>query len=524
MTRRLVLGVLALAPFVVAAEEAVDLAALTRIRDEGLHRSQVMETAAYLCDMIGPRLTKSPSMKRANDWTRERFESWGLVNAHLEGFPFGVGWSFERASVHMIAPQVAPLHALPKAWAPGTNGSVRAKAVLFKLASEEDFAAAKGKLEGKIVLVAPAREVKGEDKPPLTRYSEKELLDLGAFEIPALQRIEKEREDDLKSIRFRKALNRFLEEEKAAAALEPSAWEGVLRVQRQGGFRPGEPRGVPTLVMLAEHYSRLARLLDRQIDVELEVDVKASFHEEDTTGYSTIAEIPGVDKKGEVVLAGAHLDSWHTAAGATDNAAGVAAVMEAARILKALGVKPRRTIRFALWSGEEQSHGGAEAYVAEHFGSWTGPEDAEERALDYALQRNRGHLVLKPDHAALSAYFNLDNGTGKIRGIYAEENAAVGPVFEAWIRPLADLGVTAVTQRRTTQTDHEAFNDVGLPGFQFIQDDVEYSTRTWHTNLDHFDRLKREDLMQAAVVMASFLYNAAMRDEKIPRRPLPQYP
>jgi Zn-dependent M28 family amino/carboxypeptidase len=266
------------------------------------------------------------------------------------------------------------------------------------------------------------------------------------------------------------------------------------------------------------------RLLGRGIEVELELDVRAAFHEKETNGYSTLAEIPGSDKKDQVVMAGAHLDSWHTGTGATDNGAGVAVVMEAARILKALGIKPRRTIRFALWSGEEQVYGGSEEYVTRHFGSWSAPTEGEERELDYALQKDRGHMVLKPEHAMLSVYFNVDNGTGRVRGIYTEENAAVVPIFEEWMKPLSDLGVTTVTHRQTDDTDHEPFDLVGLPGFQFIQDDVEYSTRTWHTNLDVYDRLKREDLMQASVVMASFLYDAAMRAEKIPRKPLPRYP
>jgi Zn-dependent M28 family amino/carboxypeptidase len=277
--------------------------------------------------------------------------------------------------------------------------------------------------------------------------------------------------------------------------------------------------------VLAEQYNRMCRVLDRGLDVDLEVDVKARFHDESLMAENTIAEIPGTDKKAEVVMAGAHLDSWHTGTGATDNAAGVAVVTEAARILKTIGVKPRRTIRFAFWTGEEQwNPSGSQSYVAQHFASRAESEDPAERELDLPLQKKPGRLTLKPDYPLLSAYFNFDNGTGKIRGVYAAGNAAVVPIFEAWLRPFADLGATTVTMRDEIDSDHDAFNQAGLPGFQFIQDDVEYVTRTWHTNLDVYDRLKREDLMQASVVMASFLYNAAMREERLPRKPLPQYP
>jgi carboxypeptidase Q len=517
---------IAVAAVAFGAEETVDLDVVTRIRDEGLNRSRVMETAEYLCDVIGPRLTSSPSAREANRWTRDRFEKWGLSNAHLESYgPVGLGWTFDHAAVDMVSPVAAPLYALPKAWTPGTEGPVRGKVVKLKLETDDDLAAARGKAAGRIVLLRDAVAVAGEDQPALTRYSEKDLQNLGAFEVPARRRIEEKRAEELKRIRSRSALNRFLADEKAVAAVEPSSLADVLHVQGGASSTPGAPKGVTELVMLDEHYNRLVRLLDRGLDVELEVDVRARFVDDDLKGYNTIAEIPGTDKKGELVMAGAHLDSWHTGTGATDNAAGVAVVMEAARILKAIGVKPRRTIRFALWTGEEQwNPGGSTEYVAEHFASRAEPADPDDQKLDLPLQKKPGALTVKPDHALLSAYFNIDNGTGKIRGIYAEENSAIVPIFRSWLAPFSDLGADTVTLRKTTDTDHDAFNEVGLPGFQFIQDDVEYSTRTWHTNLDVYDRLKREDLMQASVVMASFLYDAAMRDERLPRKPLPQYP
>ncbi len=508
------------------ADDSVDLGVVTRIRDEGFNRSQVMETAEYLCDVIGPRLSNSLAVREANRWTRERFDKWGLSNTHVEGYgPVGLGWTFDHAVVDMVSPAAAPLYALPRAWTPGTDGPVRGKAVRLKLESDDDLAAARGKAAGRIILLRDAAVVAGEDKPALTRYAEKDLQDLDAFEVPPRRKIEEERAEELKRIRFRNALNRFLADERALAAIEPSRFSDVLQVTGGASQKPGAPKGVTKLVMLDEHYNRLVRLLEQGKDVELEIDVRARFLDDDLMGYNTLAELPGTDKRAELVMAGAHLDSWHTGTGATDNGAGVAVVMEAARILKAIGVKPRRTIRFALWTGEEQwNPGGSVEYVAQHFASRAQPADPDDRELELPLRKDPGALTVKPDHALLSAYFNVDNGTGKIRGIYAEESSAVVPIFKAWLAPFADLGAEAVTLRKTTDTDHDAFNQVGLPGFQFIQDDVEYVTRTWHTNLDVYDRLKREDLMQASVVLASFLYDAAMREERLPRKPLPQYP
>ncbi|HEY8148257.1 MAG TPA: M20/M25/M40 family metallo-hydrolase, partial [Vicinamibacteria bacterium] len=296
---------------------------------------------------------------------------------------------------------------------------------------------------------------------------------------------------------------------------------GVVLVGRGGSWVKDEDPGVPALVMAAEQYNRLARLVDRDVEVELELDVRSRFHDDDPTAYNTVAEIPGMDKRGEVVMLGAHLDSWHAGTGATDNAAGSAVAMEAVRILQALDVKPRRTIRVALWSGEEEGLMGSKAYVAEHFGTRAGTPDPRERDLPSFLRRDpTGPVTTKPDHVRLSAYFNVDNGTGKIRGIYAERNAAVAPIFEAWLRPLHDLGATTVTLRHTGGTDHLPFDAVGLPAFQFIQDEADYETRTHHTNLDVYDRLQKTDLMQAAVVLATFVYDAAARPERLPRRPL----
>jgi carboxypeptidase Q len=510
------------APAGTAEEEAVDLEMVTRIRDEGLSNSKVVETVEYLTDVIGPRVTGSPQMRQANDWTRARLESWGLANARLEGWSFGRGWSLERATVQMITPTPATLVALPRAFTPGTDGPRRGKVVKVKIDSEADAEKYRGQLAGRIVLVGDPRPIGNPDKAQFTRYSEQELDELAQFDVAPRPRTPYDRDEVARRVRLQRVLRPFFSAEKALAVIEGSPTDGgVVVVGRGGSFVKGEDPGVPALVMAAEQYNRLARLVDRGLDVELELDVRTRFHDEDQTAYNTLAELPGTDKSGEVVMIGAHLDSWHAATGATDNAAGSAVVMEAMRILRALDAKPRRTIRVALWSGEEQGLLGSRAYVTEHFGSRPAVAP-EERDLPSFLRRDAGPVTVKPDHAKLAAYFNLDNGTGRIRGIYAERNAAVAPIFEAWLAPLKDLGATTVTLRPTRGTDHVSFDSVGLPGFQFIQDEADYETRTHHTNLDVFDRLQKADLMQAAVVMATFAYDAATRPLRLPRRPLPR--
>lgn len=512
---------------VLASDEPVDLDMVNRIRDEGLNRSKVMETAAYLTDRIGPRLTNSPQARQAGEWTRARLAEWGLASAHLESWgPFGRGWSYEQAVVRIVSPVSTPLVAVPKAWTPGTQGAVRGPVMRVKIEKDADVEALKGKLAGRVLLVSEPREIKDLDKPLFDRYSSEELEDLALYG-PDRRRREgppMDRESVLRRTRLQKRLRAFFKEEGVLATLEASERErGIVRVGSGGSREAGEEPGVPALVVAAEQYNRLARLLDSGKDVEVEVDVRARFHDDDPMGQNTIAEIPGTDRRGEVVMLGAHLDSWHAGTGATDNGAGVSVAMEAVRILQALGVKPRRTIRIGLWTGEEQGLLGSRAYVREHFASRPEPE-GEERELPSYLRRALGPLTLKPEHARLSAYFNLDNGTGRVRGVYTQQNVAAVPIFEAWLRPFADLGATTITNRDTSGTDHQSFDRVGLPGFQFIQDDTEYSTVTHHTNIDVYDRLQKEDLMQASVVMASFAYHAAMRDALFPRKPLPKDP
>ncbi len=494
--------------------DPVDLVMVTRIREEGLKRSQVMETVQELTDVIGPRLTGSPQMKRANEWTRERLAGWGLANAHVESWgPFGRGWSYERSSVTMVSPQVVPLIALPKAWTPGTPGPVRGKAKRVRIGTKSDFDRHKGKLAGLVLFLSAPRTLRAPERPLFNRYSEDDLQSLSHFDVGAAA--DNDGDEPRRSRRrFQRDLAEFLAAEKALATMEASEREGTLVRVMGGGSRDteGQP-GVPALVMAAEHYNRVLRLIDKKQEVQLELDVKATFHDGDESSSNTFAEIPGTTD--EVVMAGAHLDSWHAGTGATDNAAGSAVVMEAVRILKALEVKPRRTIRVALWSGEEQGLLGSRAYVERHFAARS---DAEEARRSKEGRRPRGALTIKPEHAKLSAYFNVDNGTGRIRGIYTQQNAAAAPLFEAWLEPLRDLGATTVTNRNTGGTDHLSFDEVGLPGFQFIQDQADYSTRTHHTNLDVYDRLQKEDLMQASVVLASFLYEAAQREERFPRK------
>ncbi len=508
------------------AEEPVDLSMMTRIRDEGFRRSQVMDTLFHLTDVIGPRLTGSPQLKEANDWTRQRFESWGLSNAHLEGYPFGRGWSFSACEVRLVSPREAPLLALPRAWTPATSGPVRGEVMKAKIESEKDLEKLKGKVAGKVLFVDDPRDFKDPEDPKdpqLQRYSREDLDKLGDFEIPGEER--DWRKGAIERWRLRKAVNELLEKEKALAVVDVSSrGNGIVGVTGGGSWEPGESVGVPSLVMAAEHYNQILRLLEDGKPVELEIDVAARFHDSDLKAYNTVAEIPGTDKKDELVIAGAHLDSWHAGTGAADHAAGSAVVMEAARILKALGVKPRRTLRFVLWTGEEQGLFGSIAYVKQHFATRPENTDPDQKDLPERFRTDTWPLKLKPEHAKVAAYFNLDNGTGKIRGIYMEENAAVRPIFEAWLAPFTDLGAGTVTLNGTDGTDHVPFDRVGLPGFQFIQDEMDYFTRTHHTNLDTYDHLRRDDMMQASVIMAAFLYDAAMRPEPLPRKPLPQEP
>ena len=509
----------------VFAQERVDLDMTGRIRAEAFNRSQVMATLNHLTDEIGPRLTNSPSMAEANRWTRAKFTEWGLSNVHDEAVAdIGRGWSFSDAGVEMLSPRIMPLHALPKAWAPGTAGPVEGEAIYAKIEKKADLEKWKGKLKGKVLFTDELRAYKPNQKSDFSRHDHDTLEDLLSYPLPADRTPDAARMAQfLERMKFGPELNQFLIDEGVVATMSISSWnDGIVRVMGGGSRKAGESVGVPSLVMMAEHYNTVMRALDRKQAVRLRVNVDARFLDDaDQPGYNTIAEIPGVGpQKNEVVMLGAHMDSWHTGSGANDNGAGVAVMMEAVRILKAIGARPNRTIRVALWTGEEQGLLGSQAYVAKHFAHYPEPTDPEQKALPAAFRTSKGALVRTPQHEKISAYFNLDNGSGKIRGIYAQENLAAAPIFEEWMKPWNDVGATVVTQRNTGSTDHISFDRVGIPGFQFVQDQLDYFSHVHHTHLDVQDHASADDLKQASAIVASFVYNTAMRPARLPRKPL----
>jgi carboxypeptidase Q len=505
------------------SQEKVDLETMGRIRYEGFRNSQVMEFATGLMDSIGERLTGSPNMKRANEWTRDQLTAIGLSNAHLEPWgPFGRGWANQYINVRMTSPDIAPLLVYAKAWTPGTNGVVQSKCIRVTIDDQKDFDKYKGKLAGMIVIFGADPDVKPITEAPYKRLSDDDLAKLSDYQIPG-DHPPFGLADFIKRQQFTKDLNQFFADEKVLAVIDHyrfTSGGGTVFVQSGGSYKPGETTTVPQLVMAIEHWTRIARLLQQKKDVSLELNVINTFYDDDPMQYDTIAEIPGTDKKDELVMLGAHLDSWHAGTGATDNGAGTIVMMEAVRILKALDIKPRRTIRIGLWSGEEEGLLGSQGYVEHHFGSRPPMNEPEMKGMPTLLRREAGEVTVKPDQAKVSAYFNVDNGTGKIRGVYLQENEAIAPIFEAWMKPFKDLGMTALTMRNTGGTDHQSFDAVGIPGFQFIQDPLEYDSRTHHSNMDVYDRLQPDDLKQAAVVVAAFVYDAATRDQMLPRKPL----
>lgn len=509
----------------VAPTETVNTEMMAKIRAEGMERSKIMDTLSHLTDVIGPRLTGSPQMKAANEWTRSKMAEWGLVNAAVEPWgEFGRGWSFDRISAHVTAPVPFPVIAYPKAWTPGTNGTVSSEVILTDIKTEADFEKYRGKLKGMIVLTSPMIEVKAWFKAPGVRMEENELLTLANAEPPGAQP-PRQQNNARQGQAFNQKRSEFLRSEGVAVLVDigRKGDGGTIFVQGGGSREKTAPPVPPSITIAVEQYGRIVRMLEKGIKVKMDVNIEARFHETDLTAYNTVAEIPGTDKKDELVMLGGHLDSWHAGTGATDNAAGCAVALEAVRILKALNVQPRRTIRVALWSGEEQGLLGSRNYVSNHFASRAAVPGAPPQAAGGGGggRGPQGPLTLKPGHSKLSVYFNLDNGTGKIRGVYLQGNEAVRPIFRAWLAPFKDLGASTLTISNTSGTDHLSFDGVGLPGFQFIQDDVEYDTRTHHSNMDVYDRIQADDMKQAAVIMAAFVYNAAMREEKLPRKPLP---
>ncbi len=503
--------------------EPVDLDMVNRIRDEGFNHSQVMETLGYMTDIIGPRLTGSPQLKEANDWTLEKFTEWGLKNGELEGFEFGRGWTTSKSVVTMTAPRTAQLYALPMSWHPSTDGPVSGEVVKVKIKSEKDFEKYEGKLSGKIVLLSDAMDAKDPTKPAFKRYTDEELAKNTEFRVPVTGPDRPRNFEKL--FLFEQDLYAFLKKEGAIAAVRRSPRDAAL-IEASGYLhKVGQTPELPAVSMSTEDYERILRIVDRDVAVSLTIEVEAQFYDQDTKAYNTLAEIPGMGSNPEIVMAGAHLDSWVVGDGAVDNGAGSAVIMEAARILKALNVKPKRTIRFALWGGEEQGLYGSAHHVRSNYGDRPVVDDEKRATLPSFFWFNETWpITTKPAHKKLSAYFNLDNGSGKIRGIYGEGNVALKPVFERWFEPFEDLGAQTISLNKTGGTDHLYFQWVGLPAFQFIQDPLDYGSRLHHTQIDTLDHVSEADLKQAAVIMATFLYNAAMRDERLPRKPLPTEP
>jgi carboxypeptidase Q len=527
--------------------EDVDLTTIHRIKAEAFQGSKVMDHLFWLTDVNGPRLTGSPGFQAAADWAVRNLKEWGAAGAHLEKWgTFGRGWSMSRFSAHMTAPAYAPLPGVPKAWSRGTNGPVAGDVVYAPLVPKEEAALPsdadklavrirqyveqqKGKLHGKVVLLTAPRDLEPPAEPDSRRYDDSRLGSISAAPEPfAPPRVEwpitKLPTDPKDLERFwastpvemqadywqrgetvRNALNQFLQDEGVLAvfATDERGQGGIVFAENAGSWESGAPEPPPVIALAPEPYDRMVRLVQKNVKVTVEVELAARYYDDAPEGVNVVAEIPGGKKKDEVVMLGAHLDSWHAGTGATDNAAGCAVVLEAFRILKALNLPMDRTVRLALWSGEEQALYGSRGYVKEHFGDPV-------------------TMAVKPEHARLAGYFNVDNGTGKIRGVYLQGNDMVRPIFEAWLAPFRDLGATTISIRNTGGTDHESFDAVGLPGFQFIQDPLDYGSRTHHSSLDVYDHVQSGDLMQASAVLASFVYDAAMRPEKLPRKPLPK--
>jgi Zn-dependent M28 family amino/carboxypeptidase len=540
MKRYWLFGLLLLLPL--RSQDRSDLAVVGRIKTEAFDNSRVMDTLGYLTDVYGPRLTASPEFREAADWAVKRLQGYGVENARLEKWgPFGRSWAVKQYAVEMLEPRYALLDAVALAWSDRTNGPVTGEAILAPFGNgrqennpkklEADLnrymAEWKGKLKGKIVLLSPAREVRPENQASFARYSDKELSDLAAAPTPAAKRADlkdlvfpddpaEERRflqslpaavrdqfaDERRQLTARRA--KFLRDEGVLAVLNNSntSRDGLVFAQAAGSYDAKDALASPTFVVTEEQYNRMVRLAEKKIPVKLRVSLQMEASSGNVDSYNVTGEIPGGVKKDELIMIGAHLDSWHGGTGATDNAAGSAVMIEVMRILKALNLKLDRTVRIGLWSGEEQGLWGSKAYVKEHFG-------------------DPATMKLSAAHAKFSGYFNLDNGSGKIRGVYLQDNDAMRPIFEQWLAPFRDQGVTTISIRNTGGTDHLSFDAVGLPGFQFIQDPLAYDTITHHSNMDTLDHVQAADLMQAAAVIATVVYDAANRTEPLPRKALP---
>lgn len=519
MRKQLVFTALLFSACSFAFAQTDNSAAVIKIRNEGLYNSKVMDIAFNLTDVSGPRLTNSPGFFKAANWAKDELTKMGMVNATLEPWgDFGKGWEQTRCYMAMTAPYYFPIVAIPRAWTGSTPGkkAVSSEVILITAKdSAELFQNYSGKIKGKIVMFYSSDTLRPSFTPDGARLADSSLEKMANAKPDtgrAAPRNNNNNNTALMNARrqqqsLQRNLTEFYKNEQPALVLSMSRSgnDGTLFVQNGGPYAKDSTKYFAWVMLSSDDYLRVQRLVSSGQKVEMEADVKTKFYDNDIKGYNVVAEIPGTDPllKDELVMLGGHLDSWHGATGATDNAAGCAVMMEVMRILKSTGLQPRRTIRIALWSGEEQGLLGSRGYVKNHFAD---PAD----------------MVLKPDHAKVSAYYNLDNGTGKIRGIYLQGNKNAGPIFEKWLEPFYDLGAKTVTINNTGGTDHLAFDGIGIPGFQFIQDPIEYDTRTHHTNMDTYDHLIADDLKQAATIIAAFVYQTAQRDEKIPRKDLPK--
>ncbi len=580
-----------------AQTEKIDNDIVKKIKEEGMDRSQVMDTISFMTDVYGPRLTGAPETKVAGEWAKARLEQYGLDNAHLEPWgPFGRGWSLQSYSASVVEPNFFSLIAYPKAWTPSTPTTVVGEPIYLDASTPEELEKYRGKLGRAIVLISPPREVKAWFDAPGARQSDEALLSMAnadgssprrrttagpgsgraptppaaepavpgtpaapaapaASGAPAAVPEAKPAEAAPPPVSpARNAMNaqrlmtdkwQMAYDEGAAVVLEAGRGDGgtvfvasatmprradadrEIRSPGEGGpmsrgARPwtvNSPAILPQMVVAAEHYNRLVRMIEKGTTPKMKIDIESTYHDGDENSFNVLAEIPGSDLKDELVMLGAHFDSWHSGTGATDNAIGCGVMMEAMRILKSIDATPRRTIRVALWTGEEQGLLGSRAYVAEHFGQLKAASRSSEAGAEQGGRRE-SVIEIKPEYEKFSAYFNLDNGAGKIRGIYLQGNEATRGIFRAWLNPFSDMGASTITASNTGGTDHQSFTGVGLPGFQFIQDPIEYDTRTHHSSMDVFERVIEDDAKQAAIIIATFAYHAAMRDEPLPRKPL----
>jgi carboxypeptidase Q len=521
-------------------EEKIDTTALAKIKDEGMNHSQAMEVLGYLSDVYGPRLAWSPEYKQAADWTASKLNEWGLENVHFENIsPIGKGWTLKLFSAQVIEPRAYPLIAYPKAWSPGLKGTVRGEAVYLQAKNETDLEKYKGKLKGAFILISDPIQLKPHFAPDGSHLADSTLLELAngsmtgggrrraPFDSTRIQRF-------LENAQLNAQKTEFCEKEGAVMLIDASRGDfGTVFVQsaviprapksiqdmfgpRLAAYSPDAPKIPPQATVASENYNRIIRMIEKGQRVKLEMSLDVEFTKADS-GFDIIAEIPGTDLKDEIVMTGGHFDSWHAGTGATDNGTGSAAALEAIRILKATGLKPRRTIRIGLWSSEEEGLLGSASYVAKHFGERKGGD----RIAMMMGRGGSGTLTTLPEYEKFDVYLNDDNGSGRFRGIYLQGNEAVRPIFRAWLAAFGDPGAQTISISNTGGTDHLSYDAIGLPGFQFIQDPLEYETRTHHSNMDVFDRVQENDLKQSSTMMAFFLYEAAMRDAKFPRKPMP---